>query len=271
MPKKRRERVESSLPHAEKLAILRAADEIIAQGGRTLLTKILKGSKEKKLLELELNLTPAYGYFNHLTMDQILEKVDDMIDAGYLETELSGKLPMIVFSPLGWVIERDQRATEFVRQFDALLDSNVLPIDLNDLKDRNRGMIYLLLYKILNSRNAKYIPLLKIWERTEYKKVQAMIRQVIQDLTNSSKLSDAQWQELVRERARSLIVPSKLRSGCFANHAKVPSSCATPTRRIMPAAVWSCRKHVRIMRDVRSTLAAALPRYREPVTPVLPG
>ncbi|MEW9674633.1 hypothetical protein ABRT01_00335 [Lentibacillus sp. L22] len=44
-----------SLPEHEILAILRAADEIIAQGGRTLLAKILKGSREKKVLALELD------------------------------------------------------------------------------------------------------------------------------------------------------------------------------------------------------------------------
>lgn len=32
----------------KKLAILRAADEIIGQGGRTILAKILKGSRDKK-------------------------------------------------------------------------------------------------------------------------------------------------------------------------------------------------------------------------------
>lgn len=36
------------LPEADIRAILRAADELIATGGRTLLAKILKGSREKK-------------------------------------------------------------------------------------------------------------------------------------------------------------------------------------------------------------------------------
>ena len=40
------------LTASEIRAILRASDDIIAQGGRTLLAKILKGSKEKQLLEL---------------------------------------------------------------------------------------------------------------------------------------------------------------------------------------------------------------------------
>lgn len=47
------------LPDAELKAILRAADDIIASGGRTLLSQILKGSKSRKLLELGLDRNPS--------------------------------------------------------------------------------------------------------------------------------------------------------------------------------------------------------------------
>ncbi|MED3824995.1 hypothetical protein P4561_14975 [Priestia flexa] len=43
------------LSDEEIKVILRAADEIIAKGGRTLLAKILKGSRVKKVLQLELD------------------------------------------------------------------------------------------------------------------------------------------------------------------------------------------------------------------------
>lgn len=44
----------SVLPFEEIKCILRGADEIIMQGGRSLLAKILKGSKDKKVIELKL-------------------------------------------------------------------------------------------------------------------------------------------------------------------------------------------------------------------------
>ena len=44
-------------------AILRAADELIATGDRTILAKILKGSRDKKLLEYGLDQCPAYGFY----------------------------------------------------------------------------------------------------------------------------------------------------------------------------------------------------------------
>jgi hypothetical protein len=42
--------------------ILRAADEIIFVAGRTMLAKILKGSKDKRLIERALDNYPSYVY-----------------------------------------------------------------------------------------------------------------------------------------------------------------------------------------------------------------
>lgn len=82
--------------------ILRAADDIIFIGGRTMLAKILKGSKDKKLLEKQLNLCPSYGYYHNLTIEKITKIVDWMIVNDYLNIDYNGKLPMIVFSDKGW-------------------------------------------------------------------------------------------------------------------------------------------------------------------------
>ena len=41
----------TDLPYEEVRAILRGADDLIMRGGRALLAKVLKGSREKKLLE----------------------------------------------------------------------------------------------------------------------------------------------------------------------------------------------------------------------------
>ncbi|MFU1795269.1 RQC-minor-1 family DNA-binding protein [Paenibacillus azoreducens] len=123
------------LPDPELRAILRAADDIIAEGGRTLLSKILKGSKERKLLELGLDRNPSYGYYKDLTLEQIMDKVDHMIRTGFLETELNGKLPTIIFTPRGWAIERERRAEEFVQEWDRWLENNVTPLNMEYLKD----------------------------------------------------------------------------------------------------------------------------------------
>jgi len=49
------------------------------QGGRSLLAKILKGAKDKKVIELKLHTSPAYGYFKVLTLDKITARIDWLI------------------------------------------------------------------------------------------------------------------------------------------------------------------------------------------------
>ncbi|XEC95973.1 RQC-minor-1 family DNA-binding protein [Paenibacillus tarimensis] len=205
--KNKRTKSIQSLPIDEIYAILRAADEIIAQGGRTLLSGILKGSKEKKILELGLDNNPSYGFYRNLKREEIIEKIDHMIKTDFLETEYSGKLPMIVFSPKGWLIERERRADEFLREWDEWIRRGITSVNMNYLKDRNRGMILLLLRKILFSGNKAYIPYLQHWEKIDYKKVQGAIRKVIrlleQDIGNHPEMR-LQTEQLGQE----LLVPS---------------------------------------------------------------
>jgi hypothetical protein len=50
-----------SLTDQDIKTILRGADNLIMSGGRSMLAKILAGSKDKKLLEKELDGSPVYG------------------------------------------------------------------------------------------------------------------------------------------------------------------------------------------------------------------
>lgn len=68
--------VSTPLSHKEIKVILDTADWIIAQGGRTQLAKILKGSKEKKLLELDLDKSPGYGFYKDEKIDDITQKIN---------------------------------------------------------------------------------------------------------------------------------------------------------------------------------------------------
>ncbi|WP_238652168.1 RQC-minor-1 family DNA-binding protein [Paenibacillus piscarius] len=193
------------LPRPEMLAILQAADEIIAAGGRTLLAKILKGSKEKKLLELGLDHIPAYGFYRELTLEQIMEKVDVLIDAGYLRTVLSGKLPLIEFTVYGWTVRRERAAEELLREWENWLEHGIAPASMEYLKDRNRGMILLFLFKILCSGDRKYIPFLEQWHAVDYAKVKVEIRRVATDLQERDRLEESAWHQLLRDRAQALI------------------------------------------------------------------
>ena len=45
-----------------------------------MLAKILKGSRDKKLLDMKLNENPAYGYYHYLTLAEITSRIDAMIN-----------------------------------------------------------------------------------------------------------------------------------------------------------------------------------------------
>ncbi len=51
----------NQLPEEEIKLTLCGADDLIMSGGRSLLAKVLKGSREKNILELNLNNSPVHG------------------------------------------------------------------------------------------------------------------------------------------------------------------------------------------------------------------
>ena len=173
----------SHLEFNEIKAILRASDEIIATGGRSMLAKILKGSKDKKLLEHKLDLCPVYGYYKSITLTEISHRIDFVIEKGYLDIQYSYRLPVIVYTEKGWEIERETYAKELYQKLEELLKENDFSY-VAELKDRNRGMILLLIEKITKSGNPDFIPLLRTWQEIEYKKVRTALQKAINGLSN---------------------------------------------------------------------------------------
>jgi hypothetical protein len=176
----------SSLTHDEIVAILRGADELIGRGGRTQLSKLLKGSREANLLEHGLNRSPSYGFYRDLSLDEVLRRVDWVIEQGFLKIEYNYRLPVLVYTERGWAIEAGTMAEELLRGFDTRLAAGP-PYDLADLKDRNRKMIMLLLDMVEASDRPELIPLLQAWMEIEYAKVRARIAHVIRALAPASK------------------------------------------------------------------------------------
>lgn len=168
------------VPVDEIKAILRGADPIIMSGGRTLLAKILKGSRESKILELNLDRCPVYGYFNELSTKEITIKIDWLILNEYLGIQYDYRLPLLVYTRKGWEIEMDTFTDELLQGFDKMIASGKTDFDMSYLKDRNREMILMLLDKVAATGDKKYIPILEAWKRVDYKKV----RQKINGITN---------------------------------------------------------------------------------------
>lgn len=161
--------------------ILRASDEIISVAGRTMLAKILKGSKDKKLLEKELNLCPSYGYYNQLSIEEITKIIDWMIVNDYLEVSYNGKLPMVIFSEKGWETYKPIYAEELYNRI-LNVSEDIYNDLIEQLKQTNRQVVKILLFRIGDSQNIGFIRFLAKWEAVEVKKVRFMINGAVSKL-----------------------------------------------------------------------------------------
>lgn len=171
----------SPLSEYEINAILRAADEIIFSGGRTMLAKILKGSKDKKIIEKDLQKCPAYGAFHNCTIDEITAKIDWIIVHGYLRIEYDYRLPLIVFTDKGWETYKPIYVEELYAVM-VIAEVEDYPSVIERLKTTNRQVVTMLLDKIATSKNLKLIDLLTNWKTNEVKKVKAMITSTLEKL-----------------------------------------------------------------------------------------
>lgn len=170
-----------TIPEDEIKAILRAADDIISSGGRALLGKILKGSRDKTILEHELDKSPMYGYYKNLTLEQIGYRVDWMIKNKYFRIEYDGRLPLLVYSFTGWEIEKQTYIDELFEQFYQDVKDHTATV-VPRLKDTHRDIAIGIIEKIALTKDKNLIPLLEYWRSGEVKKIRALITEAIHEI-----------------------------------------------------------------------------------------
>lgn len=202
------------LTEKEIQMVLRAADELIGVGGRTMLAKILKGSRDKRVLERGLDKCPAYGFYKNLTLEEVTYRADWMIAEGYLQIEYSAHLPVLVFSEKGWAIEEETYAKELYQRFCVEMKENRTDI-VGEMQTVNRQVVFDVLEKIRASGNDSFLPMLKIWKEREVRKVRERISSVENSLRQPSKkeepvirkASKDDWREimnLIQKAARKV-------------------------------------------------------------------
>jgi len=157
--------------------ILRGADELIMSGGRGLLAKVLKGSRQKSVLEHELDRSPVYGALGDLSLAQISERIDWLILNNYLGIEYDFRLPLLVYKAKGWEIERETYAAEMLDRLDQWLAAGDASKDLRWLTDKNPKVLMLVLEKIACSADPKYLPALKSWQNKATRRLSSKIRE----------------------------------------------------------------------------------------------
>ena len=165
------------LPQEDIWMILRGADELISTGGRSMLAKILKGSKDKKILEYKLNECPAYGYYQDMKLDDISKCIDWMIKKDYLRIEYDYRLPLLVFSEKGWQIEKETFAQEIYQRMCLDVKENKARV-IFEMKEVNRQVVMRVLDKIEKDGTEEFLPYLEAWKMLEVKKVAARIAEV---------------------------------------------------------------------------------------------
>ena len=165
------------LPQEDIQMILRGADELISTGGRSMLAKILKGSKDKKIFEYKLNECPAYGYYQDMKLDDISKCIDWMIKKDYLRIEYDYRLPLLVFSEKGWQIEKETFAQELYRRMCLDVKENKARV-IFEMKEVNRQVVMCVLDKIEKDGTKEFLSYLEAWKMLEVKKVAARIIEV---------------------------------------------------------------------------------------------
>lgn len=165
------------LPQEDIQMILRGADELISTGGRSMLAKILKGSKDKKIFERKLNECPAYGYYQDMKLDDISKCIDWMIKKDYLRIEYDYRLPLLVFSEKGWQIEKETFAQEIYQRMCLDVKENKARV-IFEMKEVNRQVVMRVLDKIEKDGTEEFLPYLEAWKMLEVKKVAARIIEV---------------------------------------------------------------------------------------------
>ncbi len=143
-----------------------------------MLAKILKGSRDKKLLEMKYDENPVYSYYRNLTLAEITARIDRVIIDDYLMITYSYRLPVLLYTDAVWEIEKDTYAEELLDKLRNLLPSGDYSF-VQELKDRDRQLILLLLEKIKMTGDRRFIPLLQSWADIEYKKVKKAINMII--------------------------------------------------------------------------------------------
>lgn len=165
------------LPQEDIRMILRGADKLISTGGRSMLAKILKGSKDKKIFEYKLNECPAYGYYQDMKLDDISKCIDWMIKEDYLRIEYDYRLPLLVFSEKGWQIEKETFAQELYQRMCLDVEEKKARV-IFEMKEVNRQVVMCVLDKIEKDGTKEFLPYLEAWKMLEVKKIAARIAEV---------------------------------------------------------------------------------------------
>ena len=171
------------LQEADIIVVLRAADDIVGQGGRNLLVKVLKGSRDKNVLAHDLDKSPAYGMYKSLSQDDIGHRVDWLIENDYLRIDYDYRLPLLYFTDKGWEIERETYSCEMYERFSKAAEDKDASI-IEDLRDKTNRQVKIRVIELIREKGTPdLLPLVEAWAAVEVKKLKAALYSAAKEIT----------------------------------------------------------------------------------------
>ena len=158
----------------EHECILRGAWQVAAKGGRSQLSLLLKGSKNKSVLKHGLDESPVYGTLSYLTIEEIENRIDQLIRKGELRTEFFGDLPLILLTDESWF-----RIQPWAHQYECHLaasaDGRKLTEILNNWRNRRREEQQQLLEAMASTERESARRVLQAWHGLAGKEMRSKI------------------------------------------------------------------------------------------------
>ena len=158
----------------EHESILRGAWQVAAKGGRSQLSLLLKGSKNKSVLKHGLDRSPVYGKLSYLTIEEIENRIDQLIRKGELRTEFFGDLPLILMTDQSWLHIRPW-AHEHECHLAACADARKLTEILNNWRNRRREEQHQLLEAMASIQRESATRVLQAWHGLAGKEMRSKI------------------------------------------------------------------------------------------------
>ncbi|MCZ6672324.1 MAG: RQC-minor-1 family DNA-binding protein [Verrucomicrobia bacterium] len=168
------------LSREEVALVLRAADDLITTGGRTLLVKVLRGSKAQDIRP-EHRENPAYSGWKELSRNEVSHRVDWCIENGYISLEYFGKLPLLVYPRKGLAIECQTIASEWFQSAVA----NGFDVLCERVSEAPMGTLMALLDQVAEHGKELGFPLIKVWKEVATKRIRKRINTILAEWNGS--------------------------------------------------------------------------------------
>lgn len=169
----------------ERDIVLIGADEMIAKGGRDLLTQVLKGIHSEIVLAAEGEKLKCFGSLSELELSQIDAKIDKLLEDDLLRIESYLGKALLVHSPAGWERTKALLASRVHASLSKRAENGDSKGIFGEIGRVHREVKFLVLARIEEQPDPKFAPLLESWRERETKPVKRRIGEVLQRVSGA--------------------------------------------------------------------------------------